>query len=107
MPGFTEPRRAIGNAEFPERGVPRSRIARNSIRVGRDQPTLHDLLNEAVSKQAFAVDAGKFNRLENPSSTLLEVFELRQRRCEFFVGFSHAGLLQVLAGSIGSGLTSQ
>lgn len=44
------------------------------------------------------MDACQFGGSDNPSSSLLEFFELCQRCGEFFVGFSHAGLIWTLAG---------
>src|SRR5438132_1163679 len=47
---------AVACAEFPERRVPRSALASLRVWARRNQPPLHDLLQETVLHQPFAVN---------------------------------------------------
>src|SRR5208337_2821498 len=76
---------AVPRAKLPERRVPWGAVSVAASRTGGNQPSLQDLLEEAVLEQPFAVNAAQFLRLENPSPALLQIPKSCQRRGESFV----------------------
>src|SRR5271157_5255534 len=60
VPLVAETLDAITRAKLPERGIPRRAVSLAHARMGRDQPPLHDLLNETALKQPFAIGAAEF-----------------------------------------------
>src|SRR2546429_7946158 len=65
----------VACAEFPERGMPRGTLAGLCVGAGRNQPTLHDFLQETVLYQAFAVDSAQVVGTEHTSVVFLDGLE--------------------------------
>ena len=65
----------VACAEFPERGMPRGTLAGLCVGAGRNQPTLHDFLQETVLYQAFAVDSAQVVGTEHTSVAFLDGLE--------------------------------
>src|SRR5258708_18807315 len=59
------------------------------FRSCRDQPTLHDFLQEAVLHQAFAVNPAQVVGTEHTLVALLECLELVEGFSQFFVWRGH------------------
>src|SRR6266851_2891277 len=59
------------------------------VRACRDQPTLHDFLQEAVLHQAFAVNPAEVVGSEHTSVALLECLEHVKGFSQFFVWRGH------------------
>ena len=89
VPVLSESCPAIRRAEFPEGREPGGRVAGIDVRVGGDQPTLHDLAQKAVSDQALAMNPCQFRGAEDTSSPFLELFEPRQRCGKFLARGGH------------------
>jgi hypothetical protein len=94
MPTAGEALAAIAGAEFPERRVPRRAIAGARAGTGRNQPTLDDLLEEAVRHKPLPVCAREILGLKNALLGLLPSAKDRERCGELFVGCRHGGRLQ-------------
>src|ERR1035437_2394231 len=90
MPIGAEAVVAVAGAELPKRSVPGRRIRRFRVGACRYQPTPDDFPDEAVLKQALAIDAAKAVRPEDAPSVLLQVLELAERGGKFFVWCRHS-----------------
>src|SRR6266481_1817699 len=72
--------------------MPRGALSGLSVGAGRNQPTLHNFLQEAVLHQAFAVNSAQVVGTEHTSVALLEFLEHVEGFGEFFVWRGHERL---------------
>src|SRR6266481_5617516 len=72
--------------------MPRGALSGLSVGAGRNQPTLHDFLQEAVLHQALAVNSAQVVGTEHMSVALLEFLERVEGFGELFVWRGHERL---------------
>src|SRR5215467_5297857 len=72
--------------------MPGGALASLRVGAGRNQPALHNFLQEAVFHQAFAVNAAQIVGTEHASVSLLKVFQDVQGFSQFFVWRGHGEL---------------
>src|SRR2546430_14033919 len=92
VPLFAKTLVAITRAEFPERRMPRGALSGLRVGAGRNQPALHDFLQEAVLHQALAMNSAQVVGTEHTPVALLQFLEHVKGFGQFFVGRGHGKL---------------
>src|SRR6185369_8022053 len=80
---------AVPPAKLPERSEPGGGVAGVGRWARGDEPSLHDVLQEAVLEEPLSRDALQLVRREDAGTIRLEAAELFERCGEFFVGCGH------------------